>query len=100
VNHEHHRAQLLVCWLAVLLVSGEFAWALVDFWREGRSLAIYLFFDTLIRETHAGSRYQEMFLTGVRRMIEHCRRLPGPTPESLPATVATSSETDPEPPHA
>jgi hypothetical protein len=84
MHHEIHRAELAVCWLAVLLVSGEFAWALMDFWREGRGLAIYLAIDAVVRETRSGARYQEIFMIGVHRVVRLCRRLP---------VVASTSQT-------
>lgn len=75
MHPEHHNVKIAICWLAIIFISGEFAWALVDFFREGRGIAIYLAVDAVLRETRSGAHYQEALMDAAHRVMMWCRSM-------------------------
>jgi hypothetical protein len=92
VHYEFHRTHLLICWLVVLLISGEFAFAFMELVREGRAIAMYLAVDAVLRETRAGHHYQDLFVIGVRRLMVLIRRVKGAPSEGAPAPALATDE--------
>lgn len=97
MHPEHHRFKMAICWLAIIFISGEFAWALADFVREGRALAIYMAVDAVLRETRSGARYQEMIMDAAHRVMMWCRSVKplGGRPTPIGETPKPNTLTEP-----
>jgi hypothetical protein len=56
------KIDLYLSWIALILVSGEFAVAGCDLLYHGHALALYMAFNALVRETRGGMHYHEIVL--------------------------------------
>ena len=62
------KAELVMCWVALLFVCGEFSIAMFDLLWDGRALALFMAVNTLMRETKGGKHYHHILLRAFVRV--------------------------------
>jgi len=62
------KKEMVQCWTALFLTTGEFGIGIWLFIHEGHVLAIYLAFTYLMRETSGGHHYHQILVTAYDRI--------------------------------
>lgn len=88
------RSDVLLCWIALILTSGEFGLALFAIFNNGHCWELYLAVTYWIRETKGGQHYHDIVVRAVRSIyfdvrkhLPHDRGAEAPT-EQTSASVA------------
>jgi hypothetical protein len=88
----NHKAELLMCWMALLLACGEFSIALFDLIWDGRALALFMAVNTLMRETKGGQHYHDIVVRALLRVRPGSGNPAAPCAQALMSGASCSAE--------